>query len=64
MINSLVNSAKVMISDVRMKIACLKSWSTIMRMVSKLEEIESFLMKSMDIKFHSHFRIGSCLRDP
>ena len=63
MTNSLANLVEVMVLDVRMKIAYLKSQSIMTRMVSKLEENGSFLMKSMDIKFYDYSGIESCLRD-
>ena len=34
------------------------------KIVSKLENDESFLMKSIEMEFHSRLGIGSCLRDP
>jgi len=51
MANSLASSAEVIVLDVRMKIACLESQLTIIRIVSKLEENESFSMKSINIEF-------------
>ena len=33
------------------------------RIVSKLEENRSFLMKSIDVEFYDYSRIESCLRD-
>jgi len=47
-----------------MNIACFDRRSTITRMVSKLKEEGSFLMKSIKIEFHACSRIGSCWRDP
>jgi len=44
--------------------ACFDSQSTIIRMVSKLEEEGSFSIKSIEIEFHGRSRIGSCWRDP
>ena len=52
MTNSLASSAEVMVLDVRMKIACLESQSTMIRIVSKLEENGSFSMKSINIEFY------------
>jgi len=63
MTNSLANLVEVMVLDVRMEIAYLKSQSTMTRMVSKLEENGSFLLKSMDIEFYDYSGIESCLRD-
>ena len=34
------------------------------KIVSNLENNGSFLIKSIEMKFHSHLKIGSCLRDP
>ena len=33
------------------------------KIVSNLEDNGSFLMKSIEIEFHSHLEMGSCLRD-
>jgi len=63
MTNSLANLVEVMVLDVRMEIAYLKSQSTMTRMVSKLEENGSFLLKSIDIEFYDYSGIESCLRD-
>ena len=46
-----------------MKIAYLVSWLTMTKIVSKLEDNGSFLMKSIKIEFHGCLGIGSCLRD-
>jgi len=50
-----------MVSDVRIKIACLESQSTMMRIMSKLEKNGSFSMKFIDIKFYGCSEIKSCL---
>jgi len=63
MTNSLTNSIEVIILNVRMRITCLKSQSTIMKIISKLEEDGSFSIISINIEFHSYSRIESCLRD-
>jgi len=47
-----------------MNVACFDRQSTITRMVSKLEEEGSFLMKSIEIEFYGCSRIGSYWRDP
>ena len=52
MTNSLASFAKVIVLDIRMKIVCLESQSTMMRIVSKLEENGSFSMKSINIEFY------------
>ena len=43
-----------------MNMACFDRRSTITRMVSKPKEEESFSMKSIEIEFHGHSRMGSC----
>ena len=58
------SSAEVMVLWVGMNIACFDRRSTITRMVSKPEEEGSFSIKSIEIEFHGHSRIGSCWRDP
>ena len=60
--NNLVSIGAMMVSTVGMKMDCLESRSTIMRMVSYPEDGGSFLMKSMEIKFQGRLGIGSCLR--
>jgi len=53
----------VIVSWAEIKIACLVSQLTITKIVSNLENDGSFLMKSIEIEFHSCSEIGSCLRD-
>jgi hypothetical protein len=60
--NRWANSVEVIVSCVRMKIACLESQSTMTRMESKPVEEGSFLMKSIEIEFQGWSGIGSCLR--
>ena len=45
------------------KIAYLESWSTMTKIVSNPEDDRSFLMMSIEMEFHSHSGMGSCLRD-
>ena len=45
------------------KIIYLVSQSTITKIVSNLEDNRSFLMKSIEIEFHGHSEIESCLKD-
>ena len=40
--------------------ACFNNQSTITRIVLKLEERGSFLIKSMEIEFYRHLGIKSC----
>ena len=44
--------------------ACFDRQSTITRMVSKPEEEENFLIKSIEIEFYECSEIESCWRDP
>ena len=53
----------MMVSWAGIKIAYLVSWSTMTKIVSNLENDGSFLIKSIEMEFHSHSGIGSCLRD-
>ena len=53
--NSLANSAKVVVSDVRIKIAYLEGRLTIINIISKPEENKTFLMKFIDIGFYSYW---------
>ena len=53
----------VIVSWAGIKITCLVSQSTITKIVSNLEDDGSFLMKSIEMEFHGHSEIGSCLRD-
>ena len=64
MTKSLGSSAEVMVSCVRVKMLCFDSQSAITRMVSKLEDGGSFLMKSMEMEFQGCSGIGSCFRSP
>jgi len=61
--NNLTRLCKVMVSTVGMNMACLESQSIITRIVSKLNERESFLIKFIDFEFHGHCGMRSCLRD-
>ena len=63
MINSLANSAEVIVLDIRRKIVCLESQLTITKIMSKTKEERSFLIKFIDIKFHNNSGMGSCLRN-
>ena len=53
----------VMVSWVGIKITYLMSQSTMTKIMSNLEDDGSFSMKSIEMKFHGHLGIGSCLRD-
>ena len=50
-------------SWVEIKIAYLVSWLTMTKIVSNPEDDGSFLMKSIEMEFHGHSGMGSCLRD-
>ena len=52
-----------MVSWAGIKITCLMSQLTMTKIVSNPEDDRSFLMKSIEMKFHGHLGIGSCLRD-
>ena len=62
--NRHAKSTDMMVSWAGIKIACLVSWLTMTKIVSNLEDDRSFLMKSIEMEFHGHSGIGSCLRDP
>jgi len=61
--NRHAKSVDVMVSWARIKIACLVSQLTMTKIVSNLENDRSFLMKSIEMEFHNHLEMGSCLRD-
>jgi len=61
--NRHAKSIDVIVSWVRIKIACLVSWLTMTKIVSNLKNNRSFLMKSIEIEFHGILGIESCLRD-
>ena len=61
---NLASIGAVMVSIFGMKIDCLESQLTIMRMVLCLEDRGSFLMKSMEMEFQGCLGTGSCLRSP
>jgi len=58
------SSAEVIMSWVGTNMACFDRWSTITRIVSKLEEEGSFFIKSIKIEFHGCSGIRSYWRDP
>ena len=64
MTKSLASSVEVMVSCVGMNMLCFDSRSMMTRMVSKPEDRGSFSMKSMEMEFQGHSRIGSCFRSP
>ena len=53
-----------MVLCIGIKIAYLVSWLTIIKIVLNLENNRSFLMKSIEIKFHSCLEGKSCLINP
>ena len=61
--NRCAKSASVMVSWAGIKIAYLVSWLTMIKIVSNLENDRSFSMKSIEMEFHGHSGIESCLRD-
>ena len=60
--NTFASSGEVMVLCMGMKIHCFESQSTTTRMEVKPEEAGSCSMKSMDMEFHGHLGIRSCLR--
>jgi len=61
--NRCAKSINVIVLWTRIKITCLMSQSTIIRIVSNPEDDGSFLIKSIEMEFHDHSGIESCLRD-
>ena len=53
----------VMVSWAEIKIVCLVSRLIMTKIVSNLKDDGSFLMKSIEMEFHGHSEIESCLRD-
>ena len=60
--NRHARSMDVMVSWAGIKIACLVSQLTMTKIVSNIKNDRSFSIKSIEIKFHSHLGIESCLR--
>ena len=54
----------MIVSWAEIKITCLVSQLTMTKIVSNPENNRSFLIKSIEMEFHSRSGIGSCLRDP
>ena len=53
----------MMVSWAEIKITCLVSQSTMTKIVSNLEDDGSFSMKSIEMEFHGHSVMESCLRN-
>jgi len=53
----------IMVSWAGIKIGCLVSWLTMIKIVSNPEDDRSFLIKSIEMEFHNCLGIGSYLRD-
>jgi len=62
--NRHAKSMDMMVLWAGIKITCLVSQSTMTKIVSNLEDDRSSLMKSIEMEFHGHSGMGSCLRDP
>ena len=62
--NRCAKSVDVMVSWAGIKIVYLVSWSTMTKIVSNPEDDGSFSMKSIEMEFHGHSGMGSCLRNP
>ena len=61
---SCASSGKVIVSCVGMNSACFERWSTMTRIVVKPEDTGSCSVKSMEMEFHGHSGMGSCLSIP
>ena len=61
--NRYAKSVDVMVLWAGIKIICLVSQLTMTKIVSNPEDDRSFLMKSIEIEFHSCSGMRSCLRD-
>ena len=55
--NSLASLCEVMVSTIRMNIACLESQLMITRIISHLDEKRSFSIKSIEIEFQNYLGI-------
>jgi len=62
--NRCAKSMDMMVLWVEIKITCLVSWLAMTKIVSNPEDDGSFSMKSIEMEFHGHSGMGSCLRDP
>ena len=62
--NRCAKSVNIMMLWAEIKITCLVSQSTMTKIMLNLENNGSFSMKSIEIEFHGHLRIGSYLKDP
>ena len=61
--NRCAKSTDVMMLWAGIMIACLVSQLTVTKIVSNLENDGSFSIKSIEMEFHGHSEMGSCLRD-
>jgi len=61
--NRCAKSVNMMVLWAGIKIACLVSQLTMTKIVSNPEDDGRFLMKSIEMEFHSYSGIGSYLRD-
>ena len=61
--NKCTKSTDMIVLWAEIKIACLVSQLTITKIVSNSENNGSFLIKSIEMEFHSCSRIESYLRD-
>ena len=61
--NRHAKSVDMMMSWAEIKIAYLVSQSTMNKIVSNPEDDGSFLIKFIEMEFHSRSGMGSCLRD-
>jgi len=62
--NRYAKSVDMMMSWAKIKIVCLVSQLTMIKIMSNPEDNGSFSMKSIEMEFHGRSEIESCLRDP
>ena len=61
--NKHAKSMDMMVSWAGIKIACLVSQLTMIKIVSNLEDDGSFSIKSIEMEFYGRSEMESCLRD-
>ena len=62
--NRHAKSEDIMVSWTEIKIACLVSQLTMIRIVSNLKDNGSFSIKFIEMEFYGCLGIGSCFRNP
>ena len=56
-----MSSGEVIVSCVGVNSTCFERWSTTTRIAVKPEDAGSCSIKSMEMEFHGHSGMGSCL---